>query len=177
MRFHALAIILAAATIGLLPLPAAQAQTPAPPSTATPSTFTKILKADLAKVFQEAGYRADVPTSGSPRILTGMSGYKVAIFLYSCDDTPEGKSTGPCGSMEFSSSFTKSAKMTLSIVNKWNQEKRYAKAYLDTDGDLNLEYDVSFAGGVTGKHVIEAAGVFETLLPALEQFINKPAGN
>jgi hypothetical protein len=152
--------------------PAAQAQ-PAPPSTTTaaPATFIKITKADLAKVFQDAGYRADVPTTGSPRILTGMSGYKVAIFLYSCDGD------NGCGSMEFSSSFTKSAKMTLSIVNKWNQEKRYAKAYLDTDGDLNLEYDVSFAGGVTNKHLIEAAGVFETLLPALEQFINKPAGN
>jgi hypothetical protein len=170
MHPHALSI-LAAAAIGLMLPPAAHAQTPAPPSTATaPNVFTKIKAADLAKVFQNAGYRADVPTSGSPRILTGMSGYKVAIFMYSCDDAG-------CGSLEFSSSFTKSAKMTLSIVNKWNQEKRYAKAYLDTDGDLNLEYDVSFAGGVTNDHLIQAASVFETLLPALEQFINKPAGN
>jgi hypothetical protein len=170
MRLHALAI-LAAAAIGLMLSPAAQAQ-PAPPSTAGNSgTFTKIKIADLAKVFQNAGYRADIPTTGSsPRILTGMSGYKVAIYLYSCDD-------GGCGSLEFSSSFTKSAKMTLSIVNKWNQEKRYAKAYLDTDGDLNMEYDVSFSGGVTNDHLLQAASVFETLLPQLEQFINKPAGN
>jgi hypothetical protein len=170
MRLHALTI-LASAAIGLMLAPAAHAQG-APQSTATASTVkTKFTAAELAKVFQNAGYRADVPTSGSPRILTGMSGYKVAIFLYSCDGD------AGCGSLEFSSSFTKSAKMTLSIVNKWNQEKRYAKAYLDTDGDLNLEYDVSFAGGVTSDHVVQAASVFETLLPALEQFINKPPGN
>jgi hypothetical protein len=76
----------------------------------------------------------------------------------------------------FSILLSKSANKTLSLVNKWNQEKRYAKAYLDSDGDLNLEYDVSFAGGVTTDHIAQAASVFETLLPALDQLI-KPPGN
>jgi len=171
MRLHALTI-LAAAAIGLFLPPAAHAQTPAPPSTATsPNVFTKIKVADLAKVIQNAGYRAEVPTEGkSPHIVTGMSGYKVWIYLYTCDDAG-------CGSLMFSNLRAKSAKMTLSLVNKWNQEKRYAKAYLDTDGDLNLEYDVSFSDGVTSEHIIQAAGVFETLLPALDQLINNPAGN
>ena len=121
-------------------------------------------------MFQNAGYRAEIPTGGSPRIITGMSGYKVYIYLYSCDGD------AGCGSMEFSIILTKNAKMTLSIVNKWNQEKRYAKTYLDTDGDLNMEYDVSFAGGVTSDHIVQAAGVFEALLPALDQFINTGGG-
>src|SRR5215469_2891552 len=158
MRLHALTA-LAAVTL-MLP-PAGHAQTPAPPSTATaPSVFTKMKIADLAKVFQNAGYRAEIPTGGNPRILTGMSGYTVAIYLYSCDDAG-------CGSLEFSKIFTKSAKMTLSVMNKWNQEKRYVKAYLDTDGDMNLEYDVSFSGGVTSDHLIQAAGVFESLITSV----------
>jgi len=170
MRLQALAIFVGAA-VGLMLPPAAHAQTPAPPSTASaPAVFTKIKTPDLAKVFQNAGYRAEIPTGGSPRIITGMSGYKVYIYLYSCDGD------AGCGSMEFSIILTKNAKMTLSIVNKWNQEKRYAKTYLDTDGDLNMEYDVSFAGGVTSDHIVQAAGVFEALLPALDQFINTGGG-
>jgi hypothetical protein len=166
---HPALATLAAAAIWLMLPPAVQAQTPPSTATATaPATKSKYTVAELAKVLQNAGYRADIPTGGSPRISTGMSGYKVNVYLYSCDGD------AGCGSLEFSMILTKSDKMTLSLVDKWNQEKRYAKAYLDTDGDLNLEYDVSFVGGVTTQHIVEAAGIFEALLPALDQFLNKP---
>ena len=172
MRLHALAI-LAGAAIGLMLPAAAQAQTPAPPSTASaPAVKNKYTITELAKVFQDANYRAEVPADQkTPHIITGMSGYKVWVNLYSCDGD------AGCGSMMFSIILSKSANKTLSIANKWNQEKRYAKAYLDTDGDLNLEYDVSFAGGVTAEHIAQTAGVFDTLLSALDQFIAKQAGN
>jgi Putative bacterial sensory transduction regulator len=38
---------------------------------------------------------------------------------------------------------------TLNRVNEFNREKRWAKAYLDDDGDPVIEADLDFEGGVT----------------------------
>ena len=74
--------------------------------------------------------------------------------------------------MQLSLGLTKNADFTLSLVNKWNQEKRYAKAYLDTNGNLYLEYDLSFRGGVTRETVAAAARLFDDLLGDFRTMIN-----
>lgn len=40
------------------------------------------------------------------------------------------------------------AKATLEFANRWNADKRYAKCYLDKDGDPVLEVELDLAGGV-----------------------------
>lgn len=134
---------------------AAHSQTANP----SPEVAAKFKPNDLAAILQSAGYRAEVAVVNSrPRIRTGMNGFNVLVLLYSCDDN------SGCGSMQFSTGYAKSAQTTMSVANKWNQEKRYGKAYIDTDGNLALEYDVSFFGGVTRDYIKESAGTFESLL-------------
>src|SRR5262249_48892705 len=159
--FPRVLLVLALAVGGLMPAPAF-----AEPAA---ELFSKFKPADLAGILRDAGYRAEVVTENNrSRIRTGMGGYTVVVYLYSCEDD------GYCGSLQYSMGLTKSASYTLTIANKWNQEKRYAKAYLDTNGNLYLEYDLSFRGGVTRETVAAAARLFDDLLGDFRTMLNAP---
>jgi hypothetical protein len=166
MRPNVKALLVVGAIVLLTPAAArSQAkQTPAP-APPPPAVVTKFKPAELATILQNAGYRAEVVfVDSKPRIRTGMSGYNVTIYLYSCEED------SGCGSITFYAGFTKTAQNTLSLANKWNQEKRYVKAYIDTDGDLAMEYDVSFFGGATSDTFKQSANMFENLLASYKTF-------
>ncbi|MDR2354542.1 MAG: YbjN domain-containing protein [Deltaproteobacteria bacterium] len=48
-----------------------------------------------------------------------------------------------------------SRKITVNMVNKWNQDKRFSRSYLDTDNDPILELDLDLEGGVTQERIIK----------------------
>jgi hypothetical protein len=151
---HLVAVVLAA-VVGCLPQSLASGEEAKP---APPETFTRFKPDDLATIVRDAGYRAEVDTENNrPRIRAGMAGYNVVIYLYQCTDD------GTCGSLQYSVGLTKSPNYTLTLVNKWNEEKRYAKAYLDKNGNMYLEYDLSFSGGITRETVKAAARLFDDL--------------
>lgn len=52
-------------------------------------------------------------------------------------------------------------------VNGWNQTKRWAKVYVDSEADIVLELDVNLTGGISAKTLDEA---FYYWSLALEQF-------
>lgn len=64
---------------------------------------------------------------------------------------------------------------TLQDVNTWNQEKRFARAYLDTDGDPVVEAELDLAGGVTIARVKDFIQTFGQLsLPEFVQIVAVP---
>lgn len=143
-----------AGVIALAPAAAAQSK---------PEILTTITLEGVASALKTAGYRAEIMTTGSPRVRTTMSGYSVAIYLYSCN-------AQRCGSIQFYAGFEKEPKFTPRFVNQWNREKRYAKAYLDKDSDLAFEYDLQLDGGVTPDFLKEQMSLFERLLSQLAKF-------
>jgi hypothetical protein len=160
MRIPLVTSAIAAAMIAMLPT-----STSAESASTNSQVFTKLKPSEIADILKEAGYRAElvVEPNKTPRIRTGMGGWNVVIYLYGCEgDT--------CASIEYSCGVTKAQNYTLNLANKWNQEKRYAKAYLDTDGDMMLEYDLSFRGGVTKDTVVSASRLFDDLV---SEFFNK----
>jgi hypothetical protein len=56
-------------------------------------------------------------------------------------------------------------------VNDWNRDKNYTKAFLDKDGDPNLEMDLDLAGGVTVARVKDAISTFEQSLKAFQKML------
>ena len=58
--------------------------------------------------------------------------------------------------------------ITLSRINGWNRDMRFAKAYLDAEDHPVLEADFPIAGGVTEGAVREWVGVF---LACLKEFV------
>ena len=49
-------------------------------------------------------------------------------------------------------------------VNAWNRDNRFGRAFLDSDGDPILQYDLDLEGGATERTIQEAVRTFRALL-------------
>jgi hypothetical protein len=59
---------------------------------------------------------------------------------------------------------------SLNKVNEWNKQKRFSRAYLDGDGDANVEWDIDLEGGVTMDAVREGIKTFEAVVSVFKEF-------
>lgn len=96
-------------------------------------------------------------SDGTPQIVGRMGGRKYAVNFYGCTNSKACKSLHFTWSIDF-----KNAPME--DVNKWNRSKRFAKAYIDTDGDLALDMDVNVTYGVTRENLDDSFGYWELAL-------------
>ncbi|WP_375457850.1 YbjN domain-containing protein [uncultured Enterovirga sp.] len=139
-----------------------QGQRPAP--TASGEPVERVTVEQVAKLLQDSGYRAEIVQGTRNRyIRSGLSGRRIAIYMYDCKEEA-------CGSFQFSAIFVKNPKYTLDFVNAWNKARRYAKAYLDNDGDLNFEWDIDLDGGVTNDFLKTTILSFENYLGTFDKF-------
>jgi hypothetical protein len=139
-----------------------QGSSPAATSSADP--VKRVTVEQLAKILQDAGYRAEIVQGSKNRyIRSGLAGRRIAIYMYDCKDQA-------CGSYQFSAIFTKNDKYTPVFVNEWNKKRRYAKAYLDNDGDLNFEWDIDLDGGVTNDYLKTTILSFESYIGSFDKF-------
>ena len=66
------------------------------------------------------------------------------------------------GSLQFHIGFK--AQPEQQAVNRWNQENRYGRAFLDAEGDPILQYDIDLEGGATELLILEAQKTFRALV-------------
>jgi hypothetical protein len=118
--------------------------------------YSKFTPNDIAEILRGLGYRAEViiPEKGNPSIRSGMAGWDVLVFLYSCE--PDG-----CMSLEYNLTVRKDPRFSLALLNTWNMEKRFAKTFLEKNGNITLSADVYFNGGVSRDLIIWSARFFE----------------
>lgn len=83
---------------------------------------------------------------GKVKIDGRMEGRRYGVYFYGCTANRQ------CNSLQFSWGIDKKG-VPLSKINDWNRDKRFAKAYIDSEGDLMLEMDVNVAYGVTRKNL------------------------
>jgi len=122
------------------------------------SIINRITQEDMADVLREAGYRAEIKQGKEQRyIRTAMSGYKVGVYFYDCND--EG-----CAALQLSTLFDKAPNLTIEAANSWNSQHRYARAYLDSsDGTFLFEYDFVLTG-VTTAYIKDNLSLYESQL-------------
>jgi hypothetical protein len=117
--------------------------------------FTTITLERLESLLDDHGVVAKREQLGDGEFLKFNSGHFTALIL------PYGE--GPDFlSLQFRAGFSVSS--TLEIVNTWNKDNRYGKAYLDGDGEPILEYDIDLEGGSTESTVVEAVRTFRALV-------------
>jgi len=157
MRKRVTAIIVAATLAYSLPQPASAAD-----------IVTGVTRDQVATILRDAGYRAEVvadqASSTGPYIRTGIGGHTALVGFFNC--------TGEtCAAIQFWSGFKKSPKFTPALVERWNNNIRYAKLHLTNDGALHVEYDIYLKGGVSSDYIKSAALLYESLLARLDEFV------
>ncbi len=106
--------------------------------------------------------------NGDPRISGTIGGLPYQLFLMNCAD---GKA---CEDINFYSGFA-DTKPTLDAINEWNRSKRFGKAYLDSELDAVIEYDVNLEHGVTRDNLDAAFSLWSQLVPDYAAFIGYKA--
>jgi len=92
--------------------------------------------------------KIDQDDSGDPRVSTKVDGFNWAIYFYDC--SAGSLAERACTSYQFYSGYTVAENFPPTIINKWNTERRYAKAYTyvqkDHSNNARIEMDVLLGG-------------------------------
>ena len=93
---------------------------------------------------QSGGYAAKVVTreDGKRHIESWSQGTLFNIFTPGCQG-------GRCASLELVFAFSSNGKFDVSLLNEWNSETPWCKAYYDTANDPCLDMDIALSPGGT----------------------------
>ncbi|GLV47340.1 hypothetical protein TJA_05120 [Thermus sp. LT1-2-5] len=113
---------------------------------------------ELEAVLKEADIPYERRGQGEYRLeMAGLE--KVWLYLDFCQEER-------CGVLSLSAGFSLDEAPSLDLVNAWNREHRFSRAYLNEEGDVWVESDLDLTGGVSLGAVIAFLRLFaEEILP------------
>ena len=120
----------------------------------------------LVRAMQAKGYKAELGSAaGEPAITSGAGGLAFKVFFENC--------TGgtACTTVSFFTGFT-DVSSTVERVNEWNRNNRFARAYIDAEGDPVLRMDVDLDHqGIAGANFGEYLDIWASLAPKYLNFL------
>lgn len=143
---------------------------PATADTVTASAYTRMTGEEVASLLKSMGYKAELSDdeSGDPRISSATGGAKFYVYFYGCTkDRPKN-----CASLQLYAGFAMTKKPTYDDINRWNRDKRFATAYLDKDGDPNINSDIVLTGGISAENFKDRIAKWENVMSAFQKHIN-----
>ena len=115
----------------------------------------------LAKGYGEASL--ETQANGQPRIAGKVGEVPYQVFFLNCD-------SGACEDLNFYAGFA-DVKPTMDSMNAWNRDKRFGRAYLDSDLDAVIEYDINLEYGVARDNLNAAFGVWSLVLGEFASYV------
>lgn len=125
----------------------------------------------IGEVMKAEKYAVELKTDseGIPYIASDRDGRTYQIYFYGCD---EGVRNGNCTSIQFYSSFTNGGTFPLDRINKWTTERRFGRAYVESDGDAAIEMDVNFgAKGMSRELFIDNLDLWFEIFGLFDTFV------
>jgi hypothetical protein len=150
MKFAALA-----ACVLLSPFTARDAIAAASEHTAPPERriYEKISSLQMKAILGRAGYEK-IEIDGDDDISITMHDYKVWVFVKGNEYR------------NIQLRFAIRGNASLELINKWNRDRSYTKAYLNKDENPVLEMDIELTGGVTEERIKLGIATFSVGLEA-----------
>ena len=124
------------------------------------STIDEIL--NLAKGYGSATLGSQ--SNGDPKISGRIDGIPYQLYFMNCTDNAN------CEDVNFYSGFLDN-KPDLETINAWNRDKRFGKAYLDSDLDAVIEWDVNLEYGLTSENMDAAFSLWWLILDQYTTYI------
>jgi hypothetical protein len=106
----------------------------------------------------------ETQSNGDPRITGKVEGVTYQVYFMNCTNNTN------CEDLNFYAGFLDN-KQTLEVINAWNRDKRFGKAYLDADLDAVVEYDVNLERGVTRENLDAAFNLWTLILDQYTTYI------
>jgi hypothetical protein len=115
--------------------------------------------AELVSIIQALGFQAQIDKDnvGDPLIRSSSSGVDFSIYFYGCTKNKR------CQSLQFIAGYNLTDGTTLAVLDEWNEEKRFASAYLDDEDDPFLQMDVNTEGGITQQNFEKTFDLWQSL--------------
>lgn len=124
--------------------------------------------ATIKAIVESRGWPATIvsKTGDDPYIESNRNGLKFLVLFMNCE---EGKR---CKTLQYYMGFSDAKDVTLERLNKWNKEKRFARAYRDDVGDpvLEMDVDLDFAG-IPRENVGETFNTWASLMDSFREFV------
>ena len=92
-------------------------------------------------------------SNGDPQITGKVNGITYQIYFRNCTDNKN------CEDLNFYLGFL-DLKPTLEVINDWNMNKRFSRAYLDQDQDAVVEMDLDMVKGISPEYLDSQIGLW-----------------
>jgi hypothetical protein len=99
-------------------------------------------------------------SNGDPQITGKINGITYQVYFRNCTNGAD------CEDLNFYLGFL-DIKPTLEVINDWNFNKRFSRAYLDQDQDACVEMDLDMVKGVNAEYLDAQFGLWNMVV---EQF-------
>lgn len=116
-----------------------------------------------------SGYGSALLTTdsqGDPKISGRIDGVAYSIFFYGCEDGEN------CKSIQFKAGWSGVGNFTAKTASEWNLKKRFGAAYLDSDGDPGLQWDVNLFAGVTINNIDDTFDWWSIVLKEFDKHLD-----
>ncbi|WP_444453326.1 YbjN domain-containing protein [Rhodobacter capsulatus] len=123
----------------------------------------------VAAFLQDYGLKVDPgrDDQGDPMLSSEVDDTKFDVYFYGCTQTRD------CTSVAFSAVFLTEEPLKYAMLNGWNKNARFGRAYVDGDGNAVIEYDVNLdKDGVGGKNFTDTIDIWRSLLDDFRNHIN-----
>jgi hypothetical protein len=125
--------------------------------------------AQVAAVMLAEGYQAKliVDARNDPRIDSAAAGSRFTLQFGSCDRGQK------CQALRFVAWWERDEHVTDAVANLWNRERRFARAAIDEEDDLMLDYEISTVGGVSAANFRDVLALWSEMLGEFTRFVGQ----
>jgi len=102
--------------------------------------------------------------SGDPKISGKIDGQAYTMYFSNCT---KGKD---CEDVDLYAGYL-DVKPAQDLINSWNRDKRFSRAYLDKDGDAGIDMDINLEHGVTTDNLDSTLSVWAQLVKQFSTYI------
>ncbi|WP_240229343.1 YbjN domain-containing protein [Devosia lacusdianchii] len=136
--------------------------------TAPAQAQTLLTGADTDEILNAArGYGAatlSTQSNGDPQINGKINGISYQVYFRNCTNNTD------CEDLNFYVGFL-DLKPTLEVINDWNFNKRFSRAYLDQDQDACVEMDLDMVKGVTAEYLDSQFGLWSMVVDQYSEHV------
>jgi hypothetical protein len=124
--------------------------------------------ATIKAIVESQGWPATIVAKAGddPYIESNRNGLKFLVLFMNCTDNKN------CKTLQYYMGFSDAKDVSLDKINKWNKDKRFARAYKDDEGDpvLEMDVDLDFAG-IPRENVGETFNTWASLMDSFREYI------